>query len=98
MRPSKIFVGIPAFYRTFKTSPKEVLNQKLFELGNRQWDIAELRQVLENFIPQGKPIEGYEMEADFSPLGRRKMSLSARWIEIGEKQPGMILLNFKDIT
>ena len=93
-----VFVGNSAFYRTFRTSAKDTLNQKVFELGNRQWDIAELRQVLENFIPQGKPIEGYEMEADFSPLGRRKMSLSARWIEIGEKQPGMILLNFKDIT
>ena len=98
MRPSKIFVGIPAFYRTFKTSPKEVLNQKLFELGNRQWDIAELRQFLENFIPQDQPFEGYEVEADFPSLGRRKMSLSARRIEISEKQPGMILLSFKDIT
>ncbi|MEJ2100593.1 MAG: CheR family methyltransferase, partial [Desulfobacterales bacterium] len=94
----KVFVGNPAFYRTFKTSPKEVLNQKLFELGNRQWNIAELRQFLENFLPQDKPFEGYEVDADFPRLGRRKMSLSVRWIEIGEKQQAMILLSFKDIT
>ena len=93
-----LFAANQAFYRTFKTSPKKTLNQKLFEPGKQQWDIPELRQFLEDIIPMNEHFENYEVEGDFPRLGLRKMSLNARRIEADDEHPAMILLSFKDIT
>jgi two-component system CheB/CheR fusion protein len=94
----KIVAANQAFYRVFKASPKKSIDKQLFELDNQQWDIDELRQFLNDIIPFNKHFEGYEVEADFPRIGRRKMSLNARRIELGREQPEMILLSFKDIT
>jgi two-component system CheB/CheR fusion protein len=94
----RVFAANQAFYRTFKTSPKKTLNQKLFELGKQQWDIPELRQFLEDIIPMNEHFEAYDVEVDFPRLGPRKMSLNARRVEADDEHPAMILLSFKDIT
>ncbi|MEJ2728227.1 MAG: CheR family methyltransferase [Deltaproteobacteria bacterium] len=93
----KIIAVNQAFYRIFKTSPKKTLNHRLFELDDRQWNIDELRQFLEEIIPQNKHFEDYEVEAEFPRIGRRKISLDAHRIEADEL-PDMILLSFKDLT
>jgi two-component system CheB/CheR fusion protein len=94
----RIFAANQAFYRTFRTSPKETLKQKLFELGQQQWDIPELRQFLEDIIPMNEHFEDYKVEGDFPRLGRRKMSLNGRRIDADDEHPSMILLSFRDIT
>ena len=94
----KVVAANQAFYRVFKTTPKKTLNQKLFELDSGQWDIAELRQCLEEIIPLDKNFEDYEVEGDFTRIGRRQISIDGRRIEAGEDYPAMILLNFKGIT
>lgn len=87
-----------AFLRTFKTTPKETENRFIFELGDNQWDIPELRKFLLEIIPRDSEFEGYEVVRDFPGIGRRNMSLNARKISQGEKRPAMILLGFRDIT
>ncbi len=37
----------PAFYRLFQSTPQETENRRLYELGNGQWNIPELRRLLE---------------------------------------------------
>jgi two-component system CheB/CheR fusion protein len=87
-----------AFYRTFKTTPMETEDRFVFELGDNQWDIPELRKFLEQIIPNDDEFENYEVEDDFPGIGHRKMSLNARRIEQGEERPAMILLSFRDVT
>jgi two-component system CheB/CheR fusion protein len=94
----KVFTANRAFLRTFKTSPKETEGRSIFELGDHQWDIPELRKFLIEVIPHDSEFEGYEVEHEFPGLGRRKMSLNARKIEQGDERPAMILLSFRDIT
>ncbi len=67
-------------------------------LGNRQWDIPRLRELLETILPQNQVLEGYEVEHDFPAIGRRKMLLNARRItgKTGETQ--LILLAIEDVT
>jgi two-component system, chemotaxis family, CheB/CheR fusion protein len=93
-----IFAVNQSFYRVFKTTPQKTLERQLFELDNRQWNIPELRQFLEDIIPLDKHFEDYEVEAEFPRLGRRKMSLNGRRVEAGGEYPPMILLRFRDIT
>jgi two-component system CheB/CheR fusion protein len=94
----KVFTANRAFYRSFKTTPKETEDRFVFELGDKQWDIPDLRKFLEEIIPHDHEFEEFEVEHDFPGIGHRKMLLNARKIEAGEKRRAMILLSFKDVT
>ncbi len=94
----RVFSANRAFYRAFKTSPNETIGRSVFELGERQWDIPELRQFLMKIIQGDHEFEGYEVEHDFPGIGRKKMSLRGRRVEGGDWHPAMILLGLKDIT
>ena len=67
-----------AFYETFKVDRDETIGRHLYELGDGQWDIPELRRLLEDVIPKSTAVVDYEVEHDFPGLGRRKMLLTAR--------------------
>ena len=93
----EVSIANPAFYREFKTSPKETLGQSIFHLGDDQWNIPELRRFLEEIVPHNHAFENWQLEHDFPRIGRRKIAVNGRLIEAGEKRPGMILLSFKEI-
>ena len=41
-----------SFYEVFKVKPEETLGQLIYDLGNKQWDIPKLRELLETILPQ----------------------------------------------
>jgi two-component system, chemotaxis family, CheB/CheR fusion protein len=86
-----------AFFNMFRVSPAEIEHQLLFNLGNGQWNIPDLRKQLENVLPKKKAIEGLKIEHEFPDIGRRVMLLNARKIETTENK-GLILLAIEDIT
>ncbi|HEX8947481.1 MAG TPA: PAS domain-containing protein, partial [Dissulfurispiraceae bacterium] len=83
-----------AFYDTFKVAPQETEGMLIYELGNRQWDIPELRKLLEDILPRSARFENFEMEHDFPSIGYRKMLLNAHRIEMTNN----ILLAIEDVT
>lgn len=87
-----------AFYRVFQMIPEETEGRLLYELGNRQWDIPELRRLLENILPQNTVFDDYEVEYNFSHIGPRTMLLNARRIYRERNKTEMILLAIEDIT
>jgi two-component system, chemotaxis family, CheB/CheR fusion protein len=94
----RVIMANRAFYRVFKSSPPETLDRTVFELGDRQWNIPDLRRFLLEIIPLDKQFEGYEVEHDFPRIGYRKMAINGRKIAASASRPPMILLSFKDIT
>jgi len=87
-----------SFYGTFRVTPEETEGRLLYELGNRQWDIPELRRLLEEILPQNTSFEDYEVEHDFETIGRRTMLLNARRIYREANKTQLILLAIEDIT
>jgi two-component system CheB/CheR fusion protein len=87
-----------AFYRVFGVAPAETLGRAIYELGNRQWDIPRLRELLEEILPQNSSIEDFQVEHDFEPLGQRTMRLNARRILNQQEKPERILLAIEDVT
>jgi two-component system CheB/CheR fusion protein len=87
-----------SFYEFFKVKPKETVGQLIYDLGNKQWDIPKLRELLETILPQKTTFDNYEVEHDFSTIGRRIMLLNARQIERGMGKERIILLAIEDIT
>ncbi|MFA4827667.1 MAG: PAS domain S-box protein [Thermodesulfovibrionales bacterium] len=87
-----------SFYEFFKVKPEETVGQLIYDLGNRQWDIPKLRELLETILPQKATFDNYEVEHNFSTIGRRVMLLNARQIERGTGKERIILLAIEDIT
>ena len=87
-----------SFYDFFKVKPEETMGQLIYDLGNKQWDIPKLRELLETILPEKTAFDNYEVEHDFATIGRRTMLLNARQIERGMGKERIILLAIEDIT
>jgi two-component system CheB/CheR fusion protein len=86
------------FYKMFKVRAKDTLNRSIYELGNGQWGIPKLRSLLEDILPHNASFEDFVVERTFPTIGRRRMSLNARRLARGGKNPPMILLAIEDVT
>jgi len=87
-----------AFYRTFQVTPAETEGHPIYELGNRQWDIPELRALLEQILPHNSHFDDFVVEHEFERIGKRTMLLNARRIRHASDQTQMILLAIEDIS
>jgi PAS domain S-box-containing protein len=87
-----------SFYETFKVTPEKTEGQFIYDLGNRQWDIPRLRELLEQILPENTVFEDCEVEHDFEAGGQRTMLLNARRIYRETNKTEMILLAIEDIT
>ncbi|RYY30592.1 MAG: PAS domain-containing protein [Sphingobacteriaceae bacterium] len=86
------------FLKTFKVSVNETAGKVLYELGNGQWDIERLKQMLQDVLPTNNPVEGYEVEHDFPHIGRKLMLVNAHRIELEGEYKDRILIAIEDIT
>jgi two-component system CheB/CheR fusion protein len=87
-----------AFYSTFKISSAEAEDRLIYELGNRQWDIPKLRELLEDILPRNSFFDNFEVTHKFETIGQRTMLLNARRLDDTSGQPPKILLGIQDIT
>ena len=97
-RELKVVTASKHFYNTFKTKPEETINKFIYDLGERQWDIPELRKLLTEILPKHKVITDFQVEHDFLEIGKRVMFLNAQWIPREALRPQLILLAIEDIT
>ncbi len=87
-----------AFYRTFKIKPDEAEGLLIYDLGNRQWNIPELRRLLEEVLPEESECNDFEVEHTFETIGCKILHINARWIQAIPSQTPLILLAIKDVT
>ena len=87
-----------SFYRTYQVKPEETENRLLYELGDGQWDIPDLRTLLDEILPGDQTIEDYEVEHDFPNIGPRTMLLNARALQGKNDQTHLILLGLEDVS
>src|SRR5271166_7021313 len=86
-----------AFYQTFEVSVEETENRLIYELGNGQWDIPDLRTLLEDIVPKSSVFNDFELEHDFPAIGRRVMLLNARKLQAGHHGE-LLVLAMEDVT
>jgi len=87
-----------SFCEFFKVKPEDTVGQLIYDLGNKQWDIPKLRELLETILPQKTTFNDYKVEHDFATIGRRTMLLNARQIERVLGKERIIFLAIEDIT
>jgi len=84
----------PVFYQNFQVSKEQTVNVLLYELGNGQWNIPELKNLLEEILPQKEVIRDYEVTHVFETIGQKTILLNARQIDTVQ----LIILAMEDIT
>jgi PAS domain S-box-containing protein len=87
-----------SFYRAFRVTPAETENRLIYDLGNRQWDIRDLRRLLEEILPNQSSFNDFEVTHDFESIGTKRLLLNARRIQQDHTDTGLILLAIEDIT
>ncbi len=87
-----------AFLRTFRIQPDATLGKLFYELGSGQWNIAKLRELLEQILPRGTTIEDFEVTHSFDTIGRRSFLVNAREVFDPAHERKLILLAIEDIT
>jgi two-component system CheB/CheR fusion protein len=93
-----------AFMETFQVEAGQTRGKLLYELGNGQWDIARLRNLLRE-VTEDSPeatsrVDDFMVEHDFPGIGFKRMKLHARHLinQHGETQDHYLLLTIEDIT
>src|SRR5687767_15675819 len=86
-----------AFYQTFQVSSEETEGRLIYELGNGQWDIPDLRTLLEDVVPKSSVFNDFELEHSFPVIGRRVMLLNARKLQAGHHGE-LLVLAMEDVT
>jgi two-component system CheB/CheR fusion protein len=94
----KVISANQAFYRAFQTAREATENRPIYELGEGQWDIPRLRELLEKIIPRDASFQDFEVEHDFPRIGKKVMLLNARRLPAAGAPPHLILLAIEDCT
>jgi len=94
----KVLTANHSFYDTFKVTQEETIGNFIYDLGNRQWDIPQLKVLLEEILPNESVLHGYQVEHDFQDIGRKTILLNAREIYRENMGSHIILLAMEDIT
>ena len=87
-----------SFGDTFAVTPEDTVGRKLYELGNGQWDIPELRSLIETILPERTTIEAFEVDRVFPSIGRRVMLLNARKVYRTGSHTNQVLVAIQDVT
>ncbi|TDD98450.1 CheR family methyltransferase [Flavobacterium cellulosilyticum] len=94
----KIKSANKSFYKTFKVTEAESIGKSLFKLGNNQWNIHVLRELLEEIVPKNNSFFDFEVEHVFPSIGPKTMLLNAHRIVQPSLNEELIVLTIVDIT
>jgi two-component sensor histidine kinase len=86
-----------SFSTAFGITAKDTIGHRLYDLGERQFDILPLRLRLEQIMSEPAAMDGFELTAKFLGIGQRTLTLNARKLH-SESASHRILLGFEDIT
>src|SRR5580658_6351943 len=86
-----------AFYQFFHVSAEETVGRLIYELGNGQWDIPDLRRLLEDIVPKSSVFNDFELEHTFPIIGHKVIILNARRLQAGSHGE-LLVLAMGDVT
>ena len=90
----RVVMANQIFYQNFQVSKGATESQLIYELGNGQWNIPELKDFLEDILPNKKAMRDYEVRHVFETIGEKTMVLNARQIDSVQ----LIILAIEDVT
>ena len=94
----RVIAANTAFYRLFQTVADATVGQCFYDLGNGQWNIPKLRELLEQILPKNSKVDNFIVDHAFPRIGLKKMTINALRIHHEGIGTETILLTIKNIT
>ncbi len=92
----KVSSASRAFYERFRVRPDETIGRALYDLGDRQWDIPELRKALDAVLADDRPFDDFTVERDFPRIGPLRVVLNGRRILGKSDEDRLVLLAIEE--
>lgn len=86
-----------SFYNYFNLDPSDTVGNLVYTLNNHEWDIPDLKKLLETVLNESSVIKEYEVNHKFRNIGYKTLNLNLRRLDLEDQKP-MILISIKDIT
>ena len=86
------------FCKLFQVTEEDSIGISVYKLGNQQWNIPRLHELLEVIIPDDNSIHDFELVNIFPILGEKTMLLNAKKIIRNNEDEELIVLTISDIT
>ncbi|MFW6297188.1 MAG: CheR family methyltransferase, partial [Desulfosalsimonas sp.] len=93
----KVISANKSFCNAFALAPDSVSGNRLYDLGNGQWDIPGIHRLIEELLPDNSAVNDYVIPVEFAETGSRSLQINARTIN-GAGESSFILLAIKDIS
>ena len=90
----RVISANPVFYQCFQVKRAQTEKILLYELGNGQWNIPELKGLLKKILPEKKVVKDYVVTHVFEGIGKKTIQLNARQIDSVQ----LIILAMEDVT
>jgi two-component system CheB/CheR fusion protein len=85
-----------SFYELFQVKAAETEGRLIYEMGSGQWNLPELRELLEKILPARTTLENFPFEAKFPGVGKKTLRLNARRLATRKDGDDWILLAMLD--
>ena len=86
------------FYRAFQIDPASAPGRLLFQLGAGEWDVRQLRSLLQATAAGDAEIDAYEMDLALGTGDARRLVVNAQKLDFGDATHNYILLSVVDVT
>ena len=87
-----------SFCKLFRVSEDESVGVSLYKLGDSQWNIPRLKELIEEIVPKNNRFDNFEVEHKFPIIGKKTMLLNAHRIIQKAMHEELIVLSIADIT
>jgi chemotaxis protein methyltransferase CheR len=87
-----------SYYAIFRTDEQAALGRSLYDLAAAQWDVPDLRGLLDKVVKDRATIEAYEIQIVVPEIGTRTLLLDARTVFYADHRSTSFLLGFEDVT
>ena len=87
-----------SFCKMFHFTEDDIIGLSLYKLGDNEWNIARLRELLEDIVPKNIRFHDFEVEQTFPTIGKKTMLLNAHRIIQQSQNEELIVLTIADIT
>lgn len=94
----RVKVANKAFYKTFGEKEEDTEGRLFFDLGNQQWNLPQLRLLLDEVITNNSDFYNFEVTSFFPGIGEKVLLLNGRKVVQKSHGQHLILLAIEDIT
>ncbi len=93
-----VIAASASFARAFNMKPDRIDRRSLFALGDGEWDVPQLRSLLQATLSGAAQVDAYEMDLKRPGHAPRRLVITAHQLDYADKANVRMLLTVSDVT